>query len=248
MIVGLVLLLIVTVLVVAAVIADGVARDRATSQVAQEIRTALDLPAGHPVEVEIAGASVLMQLIGGRFSEVVVRTENVEIEPLSGDLELQLSGVPLDPDQAIQGIDARVSVPEAVALAGGAGLTDLPFRGLELDPGVIRVTTAVPLFGTELPVTVSLAPSVDAGFLRLTPTGISLADGVDLPLGDVLGLLGLDAEGEALAPRSFCVDGRLPDGVSLRTVVVTDEAIELALGGENVVLGGTNSPRLGSCG
>lgn len=243
-----VVLVLVGALIAAAVVAEAVIRDRATEQVAEEVRTALSLPAEHPVDVEIAGASVLVQVIGGRLDEVVVRTQKVQIEPFSGDLELTLTGVPLDSAQPVEGLAARVIIAEEAVSAAGAQLIDLPFQELELQEGAIRVTTSVPLFGTEVPLTIALAPSVDAGYLRLTPAGISLADGVDVPLGDVLGLLGLDAEGEALAATSFCVDELLPSGMTLRTVLITDDAIELTLRGEDVSLGGVDGPRSGSCG
>ena len=49
-----VVLVLVGALIAAAVVAEAVIRDRATEQVAEEVRTALSLPADHPVDVEIA--------------------------------------------------------------------------------------------------------------------------------------------------------------------------------------------------
>lgn len=243
-----VLVIVLVLLVIAAVLAESVARQQATARVAEEVRTALDLPADQEVEVRIAGASVLLQVLGGRLDEVEVEAQEVVIEPFSGDISLVLTGVPLDAAQPLDALAASVTIPEEVVRSAGAELLDLPFRGLELEEGLVRVSTALPLFGTEIPLTVALAPSVDAGFLVLTPTDIALAEGSDLPLGDLLSLLGLDAEGGALAAPRICVDGRLPDGIGLQSAVVAGSTIELVLGGEDVALGGPDGPRTGSCG
>ncbi|WP_168915493.1 LmeA family phospholipid-binding protein [Microcella flavibacter] len=243
-----VLVVVVVLLVIAAVVAESVARQQTTARVADEVRTALALPADQELDVRIAGASVLLQLLGGRLDEVAVGAEAIELPPFSGDLELVLTGVPLESGRAVDGIDATVTVPEETVRAAGETFLDLPFRGLELVDGLIRLDTALPIFGSELPLTVALEPSVDAGALVLTPTDVALAEGEDVPLGDLLGLLGLDAEGGALAAPSICVDERLPEGISLRSAVVTGGTIVLELGGEDVALSTPDGPRTGSCG
>lgn len=243
-----VLVVVLVLLAIAAVLAESVARQQATARVAEEVRTALELPADQEVDVRIAGASVLLQLLGGRLDEVEAVADRIEVPPFSGDLELTLTGVPLESGQTVDGIAATVTVPEETVRAAGESFLDLPFRGLELVDGLIRLDTALPIFGSELPITVALAPSVESGALVLTPTDVALAEGADVPLGDLLGLLGLDAEGGALASPSICVDERLPEGISLRSAIVTGATIVLELGGEDVALGGPDGARTGSCG
>ncbi|WAB80936.1 DUF2993 domain-containing protein [Microcella daejeonensis] len=245
LVVVIVLGVVVALVVVAAIIAESVVRQQADARVADEVRSALSLPAEQPVDVRIAGASVLLQLLGGRLDEVEVTADRIEVPPFQGDLALILTGVPLDPAQPVDAVSATVTVPEEVVRAAGEGFLELPFQGLELEDGLIRLATALPVFGAELPLTVALEPSVEAGALVLTPTDVALADGADVPLGDLLGLLGLDAEGGALAAPTICVDERLPAGISLRSVVVAGETIALELGGEGVVLAGSST---GSCG
>ncbi len=235
-------------LAVLAVVAESVARQQAAARIADEVRAEFSLPADQPLDVRIAGASVLLQLLGGRLDEVEVSADRIEVEPFEGDISLVLTGVPLDASQPVDSLSAVVTVTEEVVRAAGENLLDLPFRGLELEDGLIRVATALPVFGTELPLTVALAPSVDAGALVLTPTDVALAEGADVPLGDLLGLLGLDAEGGALAAPSFCVDERLPADISLRSAEVVGAEIELELGGEGVLLRRTGETSTGSCG
>ncbi|WAB83108.1 LmeA family phospholipid-binding protein [Microcella daejeonensis] len=235
-------------LAVLAVVAESVARQQAAARIADEVRSEFSLPADQPLDVRIAGASVLLQLLGGRLDEVEVSADRIEVEPFEGDISLVLTGVPLDASQPVDSLSAVVTVTEEVVRAAGESLLDLPFRGLELEDGLIRVATALPVFGTELPLTVALAPSVDAGALVLTPTDVALAEGADVPLGDLLGLLGLDAEGGALAAPSFCVDERLPADISLRSAEVVGAEIELELGGEGVQLRRTGETSTGSCG
>ncbi len=243
-----VLVIVFVLLALAVFLAESVARQQATARVAEEVRTALELPSDQEVDVRIAGASVLLQLLGGRLDQVEAVADRIEVPPFSGDLELTLTGVPLESGQTVDGIAATVTVPEETVRAAGESFLDLPFRGFELVDGLIRLDTALPIFGSELPITVALAPSVESGALVLTPTDVALAEGADVPLGDLLGLLGLDAEGGALASPSICVDERLPEGISLRSAVVTGATIVLELGGEDVALGGPDGARTGSCG
>lgn len=242
------LIVVLALLTAAAVIGETVVRQQATERVAAEVRAELGLPADQDVDVRIAGASVLLQLLGGRLDEIAVAVDDVAVPPFSGDLDLLLTGVPLESGRAIGSVAAVVTVPEDAVRAAGEGFLDLPFRGLELEDGLVRVGTAVPILGTELPLTVALAPSAEGGALVLTPTDVSIADGADVPLGDLLGLLGLDAEGGALAAPSICVDELLPPGVSLRSAIVTGAALVLDVGGEDVVRGGPGAGATGTCG
>ena len=123
--------------------ARGVARD----EIATRVTSALGLPAGTPVEVEVGGASVLIQLATGSFESVDLSIPDATFGRLTGDLEVHAEGIPLDPDAPTSLVEVRYAMPESEVAEFREELSGLPLDSITLDDPEIVTSTTFRLFG-----------------------------------------------------------------------------------------------------
>ncbi|OYX54411.1 MAG: hypothetical protein B7Y93_06305 [Micrococcales bacterium 32-70-13] len=246
LVIALVVIGIVVVLGVVAVIAESLARQQASSLIADQVRSALQLEADHPVEVTIEGTSVLLQAAGGRFERITAVADDVAFGELVGDLELIAEGAPLDVSQPTDSVQAvfRVAESDVAALAGflaGSVVTDV-----RLDEREIRFETAFSFFGVEFSVGLGVTPSVQDGQLAFTPSSVELGDD-RLDAAELQQRFGGLVE-PLLTSQLFCVAQYLPQALELTAVQVGDEQLVVVFTGEGVALGGPEFTTRGTCG
>lgn len=246
LVVALVVIGIVVVLGVVAVIAESLARQQASTLIADQVRSALQLEADHPVEVTIEGTSVLLQAAGGRFERITAVADDVAFGELVGDLELIAEGAPLDVSQPTDSVQAvfRVAESDVAALAGflaGSVVTDV-----RLDEREIRFETAFSFFGVEFSVGLGVTPSVQDGQLAFTPSSVELGDD-RLDAAELQQRFGGLVE-PLLTSQLFCVAQYLPQALDLTAVQVGDEQLVVVFTGEGVALGGPEFTTRGTCG
>ena len=246
LVIALVVIGIVVVLGVVAVIAESLARQQASTLIADQVRSALQLEADHPVEVTIEGTSVLLQAAGGRFERITAVADDVAFGELVGDLELIAEGAPLDVSQPTDSVQAvfRVAESDVAALAGflaGSVVTDV-----RLDEREIRFETAFSFFGVEFSVGLGVTPSVQDGQLAFTPSSVELGDD-RLDAAELQQRFGGLVE-PLLTSQLFCVAQYLPQALDLTAVQVGDEQLVVVFTGEGVALGGPEFTTRGTCG
>lgn len=246
LVIALVVIGVVVVLGVVAVIAESLARQQASTLIADQVRSALQLEADHPVEVTIEGTSVLLQAAGGRFERITAVADDVAFGELVGDLELIAEGAPLDVSQPTDSVQAvfRVAESDVAALAGflaGTVVTDV-----RLDEREIRFQTAFSFFGVEFSVGLGVTPSVQDGQLAFTPSSVQLGDD-RLDAADLQQRFGGLVE-PLLTSQLFCVAQYLPQALDLTAVQVGDEQLVVVFTGERVALGGPEFSTRGTCG
>lgn len=232
-------------LVVAAVVADGAVRGAIRGEVADRVRAVLELDPEHPVEVAIAGRSVLWQLATGRFERVDVEAGEISAGDLTGSLTMSATGIPVDSTQETERIDARFVVAEGDVAAIAGALSGASIQDVALDDGQIRFRSTLDLLGFPLDVGVGLLPAAADGALTFTPASLVLGQ-EELDLESFAQQLGGLGDG-LLSAQSVCVAEHLPSGLMLEEVVVEDDALVIDLGADDVALDGPALSERGTC-
>lgn len=232
-------------LVVAAVVADGAVRGAIRGEVADRVRAVLELDPEHPVEVAIAGRSVLWQLATGRFERVDVDAGEISAGDLTGSLTMSATGIPVDSTQETERIDARFVVAEGDVAAIAGALSGASIQDVALDDGQIRFRSTLDLLGFPLDVGVGLLPAAADGALTFTPASLVLGE-EELDLESFAQQFGGLGDG-LLSAQSVCVAEHLPSGLMLEEVVVEDDALVIDLGADDVALDGPALSERGTC-
>lgn len=232
-------------LAVGAIVADGAVRGAIRDEVADQVRAVLELDPEHPVEVDIAGRSVLWQLATGRFERVDVDAGEISAGDLTGDLTMSATGIPTDRTHPTDRIDARFVVAEGDIAAIAGALSGASIDDVALDGGQIRFRSTLDLLGFPLEVGVGLLPAAVDGALSFTPASLVLGE-EELDLESFAEQFGGLGDG-LLSAQSVCVAEHLPSGLLLEEVVVEDDALVISLGGDEVALDGPALTERGTC-
>lgn len=188
--------------------------------VESQVRSKLDLPKSHPVDVELGGSALLHAIQGG-----------------VGDIEVEIPDAPIA-DGVIATLTFRADqVPFAVTTGELTNPTAAIFvPAAELGPVISMLTSGVAdsgktsggdlvvgrtidALGFQVPIEATLKLSVEDGMVRVEPTGLS-AVGFDLSAEQLAAATGglLDP---LLSSRVLCVSDRLPVGVTLEQIGIT---------------------------
>ncbi|NTW39087.1 MAG: DUF2993 domain-containing protein [Cellulomonadaceae bacterium] len=211
----------VVVLVGGAVVADGIARDRAEQRIATTLQTELGL--AQPPDVTIDGSPFLTQLVAGELSDVHLTSPAATVGGLDlADITVDLSGVSTSaPTTAHDArVDALMTVDAAQALLPADLALDLAIDGSDL----VASTT---LLG--LPLDAALTPRADGRAIVVDVRQITVA-GLAVTVDDLPSALAAQVTGLRIP-----LDG-LPDGTGLTSVTVTDAGLRLTAAGQDVVL------------
>lgn len=209
--------------VVAWFVGEAVARDLVIRTVREQVITNLALPADQQIDVEVSGA-VLPQLIRGSLDDLAISSDDVTIGPLTGDIDVRVQGVPIRGDADLEAGSGSVTLDTAQLQALLGSLEGFP-DGAEvaLDAPDVRLSTAFPVFGVEVPVTIAVVPQAVEGDLALTPSAVSVA-GAELTADGVRDQFGGLADG-VLQTWTVCIAGDLPAGITLTDLVVEGDRL-----------------------
>lgn len=235
-------------LVIAYVIADGIVRSQAVKQIEQRVRSAASLAPSTPVDVTVGGASVLLQLTGGRLSHVEIAVDNLFVGSLQGNAKITATGVPIDPRQTINSASLEFTMDHtqlAPLLAGYAKAAGVPVGSVTIANGAVQAGTSFSILGVKLPVAISLTPSVSNGQLALTPQTVTIG-GRTLTADQVKTQFATIADA-VLKTQQICVAGSLPRALTLESVVITGSLVHLTESGKNLTLNDSFLTTKGVC-
>ncbi|MFK4730236.1 DUF2993 domain-containing protein [Agromyces mediolanus] len=238
-----IVLVVVVVLGVAAVVADGIARGIAQQQVAAKIQERLPESVQGDVDVRIGGFSVIAQYLSGRMDEVELTAPALEVRGAPVAVDLTLHGVPVDLEQPVGRLSAKVSIDEdalntLIAESGAAA----PVGAVELGDGTVGYAGQAEVLGFTVDYTASARPEAAGDEVLLTPVDVTvgaLGGSIDVS-GIVERLLGED-------PVAVCVAQYLPEGLRVERVDVAPGTATAWLGAERFVLDGASLSTTGSC-
>ena len=240
----------VTILSAAAVLAalwavDGWARQQIVDQVTVKARQVLNLEATAPVQVEVAGFSVIAQVLGGSLDEVSVNVDDVSIGDLTGDVSLTATGVPMDLTKPVKAVDVDFRVSEDDLQSVALSLSNNAVDAVELVGSEVRFGTEFRIFGFRLTVGVGVEPFAKDGEIGFTPTSVEL-NGSRTSVDDLVD--SFDGAAEALLQtRTFCVASQLPAVLTLNDVVVDNKELVVTIGARNAVFDADSVSTLGTC-
>ena len=243
-----VLLGVALVLLVPAVVAVEVfGRGFAESQIEQQVRSALDVPDATPVEVELAGGSLLWQALSGRVDRVDITIDELALGPLTGDLTVVAKGVPLDQNAPTESLEVNYLVPESALAAIADHLSGVEIQDVALDGPEIVASGEVSLWVMTVPLALGLTPGAQDGALTFTPTSVRVGD-----TNFELAALADDPFWGQLArtitqTQSLCIADQLPKALTLTSVEVDGDELRIELEGSGAALGGSAFRTNGTC-
>lgn len=221
-------------LVIVAVALDGVARAVAQTMIQSSVRTSLGLPASAPVEVNVRGTSVLLQLASGSLQEVDVKMSKLSVGGFSGAADLTVRGVPLDQSRPLSSATVALTLGRTEVQKLLTGFAALPVKSVTLSNGAVHLGGEFSLFGLAIPVTVTATAAAVDGQVALTPTSfmVNAATFTPAALTKSFGALG-----ESLtSTQRLCIASSLPAAFHLDTVTISGAAAHLVTSAKSVVL------------
>lgn len=210
-----VVLVIVVVIAVLLVAAELVARAVLPNTVRSLVIEQLDLPADQQLDVEASGI-LLPQLIFGKLDELKLSSDKVTLGGITGSAHVTATQVPVRSDgvggEPLGSAKGTVSIDQS-QFAALLEHAQLPGTEITLQAPNATVQGAIPVFGREIPVGLTVTPGADDGDLLLTPVSVELGGkAIDLQaLGAFLG----EAGTQLAAPQHVCIADRLPAGITL---------------------------------
>lgn len=239
-------LLVLAVLLAALVVAaEFIARSVVTGTVRALVVEKVGLPADQPVDVELAGL-VLPQLVSGRLDDVQVASDDVALGPLTGDVRVEMQGVPIDGASAATGGTATVRLDEAQLRELLGRLDGFPADGLTVAAPDVSVSTDISVLGIPIPVGISLTPGAADGQLTLTPSAFRLA-GNEVDADTLRSQLGGLADA-VLETRSVCIADQLPRALTLTSMSAQGSDVVASFAIDGAILNDPAQQENGSCG
>ena len=234
------------VIVAAWIIGDIVARQYAVDYVRDTVRQQFDLPADKEVEVEIGPGSLLAQALFGSIDSVDVAVDELTLGPVTADVAVAMTGVPLSGDAPVKTLRVTAAVAED-ELGGLAGsLSGASIDSVTLVDDTIALESEFEILNFTVPVGVRLTPIVEDGQVGFEPQTI-LVNGAEISVAALNdGPFGGLAD-SLLASRTFCVSSSLPEALTVTDVEVARSALIVSLEADGAALGGSEFSRMGSC-
>lgn len=207
-------------LIVAALIVGGEfwARNQVGNTVRDQASTVLGLASDAPIEVQTSG-SVLWQVVRGNLTTLSGSAQDVPLGPINGDLSVRASGVPIRGGGPIAAIDGTITVDQAEFITL-LNEQSIPVDNVTIENGELTGTASFDVLGLALPVSITLALSVEQGDLMVTPVVLKAGsiEVVGDELREMLGGLGTSL----LGPYRVCIAEHLPKAVTVTGVALAE--------------------------
>jgi len=199
---------------------DKIVRGIASDVVRSAVTSALELPEGQDVDVELGDGLLVVQAISGSIDSVDVTIPNVQFGEATGTLLLTVGGVSLDPTAPVDTLSARVELDADAVSKYAANLSSAPLNGVSLPGQVVGI--AADLGGQQ--VDVALTPTVSNGAVVFTPVEVATG-GVAVPIEQMLaGPLGPLAA-PMLTSNPVCLAQYLPEALTVAGAFVENERL-----------------------
>lgn len=215
------LVVVVVLVVVAWFVGESIARSVVERTIREQISSNLNIPADHPIDVDIPGP-ILPQLIVGSLAEVTISSDDVPLEQLTADVTVRADDVPVRGGDW-SGATAEVTIDEAQLQALLAGVDDFPASTVAIDAPDITATFELNAVVTTIPVGVALTPSAQDGDLVLTPASLRIA-GAEISADAIVGQFGAIAS-TVVRDWDVCIAQYLPKALTLTGVGVETDAV-----------------------
>lgn len=240
-----------TVLVSLAVVAaalwavDTWARQQVADYVSEKVREVLTLESDEPVTVEIAGFSIIAQVLTGSLEQVDVGVDDVTIGDFTGGVELRAQGIPVDLKKPVDSVQIEFTVTEESIQKIAHVLSATSIDEVKLVEPEIQFESEFSVFGFSFDVGVGVEPFAESGEIGFTPTSISL-NGERSSVAELSETYG-SFVATLLQTRTVCVASWLPVALTVDDVEVRDDELVITIGADKAILDEAALGNLGSC-
>ena len=228
-----------------AIAADNWARQQVAAYVTDKIVEVLELDSTEPVIVDIAGTSVIAQVVTGRLDAVGVGVENVTIGEFTGGVKLAATGIPVDLSAPVDTVQVEFSVSEKSLQKIAGVLSASAVDSVVLEDSRIKLLSAFSVFGFPVDVGVGIEPFARDGRIGFTPTDVVL-NGTTSTASSLVSTYGTIAE-KLLTTRSVCVARWLPKALTVDAVQVREKNLVITIGADKQIFNDASLAALGSC-
>lgn len=238
---GLIALAVVLVLlVVAAIVGDGLFRRAAEQQVARSVEQGLPSNLRGTFTAKIGGPSALWQWAHGSFDDVHLTSRNLTIAGQPASVLVDAHHLPVNGRGALKDVTGRFTVSQAALnrlgpIAGTNATTP------KLGDGTVSTTVNETVLGVQIRVAVTLVPSIRGTNVHLTPTKAELkSGGISVPGTTII---------RALLPNgvSVCSARYLPPGMKLTTIDTKPGSATFTFAAPSLDLGALQRGETGHC-
>jgi hypothetical protein len=224
---------------------DNWARQQVADYVTDKVEQVLSLENDEPVTVNIAGVSVIAQVLSGTIDEVDIGVDDVTIGEFTGGIALTAEGIPVDLKKPIDTVQIEFTVNEKSIQSIAHFLSATAIDKVELVDSEIQFASEFSVFGIPLDVGVGIEPFAADGEIGFTPTSVSL-NGSRTSAASLKQTYGSVAE-SLLKTRSICVARWLPVALTVDVVEVRDDDLVITIGADKAIFDDAALRRLGSC-
>ncbi|GAA1689843.1 hypothetical protein GCM10009808_03490 [Microbacterium sediminicola] len=229
---------------VAIVVVEVGVKSAVEASIADQVRTELELPADHPVDVAIPGP-FLPQLLTSTLDALTISSEDVPLGAATADVTVAVEQVSMVAPHTMAGGEAVVSLDQTQVTALMDGVAAIDILELALDEPVISVGTELSLFGIGIPISLGLVPSADEGELLLTPDTLQVS-GLTVSAAQVRSQFGAIAD-PILQDWRICVAQFLPAGATLTAASVAGEELVATFAIDGGILSDSTLQQNGTC-
>jgi len=219
---------------------DKIVRDIASDVVKSGVSSALQLPEGQEVDVDMGEGLLVFQAVTGSIDSVDVTIPNVAFGGAVGTLALTVEGVSLDPSAPVETLVARVVLDSANLSAFAGNLSAVPLTSVIVGDGVVAINADL----AGQPVTVGLVPAVAGGAVAFTPTTVTAA-GTATTVEEVMAGPLAPLAAPMLTSSPVCLAEFLPKSVTLTDAEVVGDTFVVTASGDDVRLTGIGAK--GTC-
>lgn len=224
---------------------DGWARQQVADYVTDKVQQVLSLESTEGVDVNVAGFSVIAQVLTGSLEEIAVDVDDVQIGDLSGGVALTARGVPIDLTKPVDSVEIEFRVSEESLKSVAHLLSPAAIDTVELVDGEIRFASEFRIFGFAIQVGIGVEPFADDGQIAFTPTSVEL-NGARTSADELVSTFGGAAKA-LLQTQSFCVAKWLPAAFVLRDVVVNGKELDVTIRADDGVFDDASVSTFGTC-
>jgi hypothetical protein len=224
---------------------DAWARQQVVAYVTEKVQQVLSLESTENVDVEVAGFSIIAQVLTGSLDEIAVDVDEVQIGDLTGGVALTARGVPIDLTRPVDSVEIDFRVTEESLKSVAHLLSAAAIDSVELAEGEIRFASEFRIFGFAIQVGIGVEPFADDGQIAFTPTSVEL-NGARTSADELVDTFG-GAATALLQTQSFCVAKWLPAAFVLRDVEVDGSVLLVSIRADDGVFDEASVRTLGTC-
>ncbi|WP_308799725.1 LmeA family phospholipid-binding protein [Agromyces silvae] len=231
---------IVVVLALIVIVADLVVRSLAQTAIEQGVEQSLPEQVSGDVTASIGGFSVLGQLLAGRADQVELTAPELVVDGTPIAAHVTATDVPLDLSQPVGRVEGELRLDQQAL--DTLTLAQSVVGDLTLGDGVVGYTGTVDVLGISVGYSATAEPEAAGDRVLLRPVGAEVTAG-----GFALDVSGVVDAVLGRGPVEICVADRLPAGVQVEGIDVSQGEAVVRLGGTGLVLDQAHLTQTGTC-